>query len=90
MSNDPYVMEESSAQRARALGSSLWEVRVLQRHWEPAVSTAAAHLLASADARVRPERAVWLEGDDCVRIYTRIVCFFLLRGEKRYFLVGRE
>ncbi|XP_050357436.1 nucleolar complex protein 4 homolog B [Nymphalis io] len=48
MSNDPYVMEESSAQRSRALGSSLWEVRALRGHWEPAVGAAAARVLAAA------------------------------------------
>ncbi|XP_045456524.1 nucleolar complex protein 4 homolog B [Melitaea cinxia] len=63
MSNDPYVMEESSARRARALGSSLWELRALRRHWEPAVSAAAAGLLA-ADTRDAPAAPVWLARDD--------------------------
>ncbi|CAG9575404.1 unnamed protein product [Danaus chrysippus] len=41
MSNDPYVMEESSASRSRALGSSLWEVRALTRHWQPTLAAVA-------------------------------------------------
>ncbi|XP_034823962.1 nucleolar complex protein 4 homolog B [Maniola hyperantus] len=54
MSNDPYVMEEAHAARSRALGSSLWEVRALRRHWEPAVSRAAAVVLRAAEQRDRP------------------------------------
>lgn len=47
MSGDPYVMEETSAERARALGSSLWELRALRRHAAPPVAAAAAALLAA-------------------------------------------
>lgn len=54
MSNDPYVMEESHAARSRALGSSLWEVRALRRHWEPAVSRTAALVLRAAEQRDQP------------------------------------
>ncbi|CAK1548038.1 unnamed protein product [Leptosia nina] len=53
MSNDPYVMEETSAARSRALGSSLWEVRALCRHWAGGVSGAANRLLAF-DSRDKP------------------------------------
>ncbi|XP_045504705.1 nucleolar complex protein 4 homolog A [Colias croceus] len=45
MSNDPYVMEETSACRSRALGSSLWELRALRRHWAAPVSAAAGRAL---------------------------------------------
>ncbi|CAG9783335.1 unnamed protein product [Diatraea saccharalis] len=45
MSSDPYVMEETSARSARALGSSLWEVSALRRHHRPHVARAAAHVL---------------------------------------------
>ncbi|XP_045527665.1 nucleolar complex protein 4 homolog A [Pieris brassicae] len=54
MSNDPYVMEETGASRSRALGSSLWEVRALCRHWAPEVTSAATRVLASHDARESP------------------------------------
>ncbi|KAM3957062.1 nucleolar complex protein 4 homolog [Aphomia sociella] len=47
MSGDPYVMEETSAERARALGASLWELRALRRHHAPPVAAAAAALLAT-------------------------------------------
>ncbi|CAH2068179.1 unnamed protein product, partial [Iphiclides podalirius] len=54
MSADPYVMEETSAVGARALGSSLWEVSALRRHVAPAVASAAARVLAAADQRAAP------------------------------------
>lgn len=54
VSNDPYVMEETCAQNARALGSSLWEAAALQRHHAPSVRAAAARLLAAADSRAMP------------------------------------
>ncbi|XP_026323958.1 nucleolar complex protein 4 homolog A isoform X2 [Hyposmocoma kahamanoa] len=40
MSSDPYVMEETCASNSRALGSSLWEVAALQRHFCASVSAA--------------------------------------------------
>ncbi|VVD01521.1 unnamed protein product [Leptidea sinapis] len=47
LSNDPYVMEETSACRSRALGSSLWELRALSRHWHAGVTDAARRVLAA-------------------------------------------
>ncbi|KAG7498188.1 nucleolar complex protein 4-like [Solea senegalensis] len=38
---DPYVMEEEDPALCRALESSLWEVKTLQRHYHPDVSKAA-------------------------------------------------
>ncbi|XP_012548017.1 nucleolar complex protein 4 homolog B [Bombyx mori] len=54
MSSDPYVMEETCAARAGALGSSLWEVAALRRHAAPALSAALAAVLAAADPRPEP------------------------------------
>ncbi|XP_059056544.1 nucleolar complex protein 4 homolog A [Achroia grisella] len=51
MSGDPYVMDETSPERARALGSSLWELRALRRHAAPPVAAAAAGLAAAAAGR---------------------------------------
>ncbi|CAH2989754.1 unnamed protein product [Chilo suppressalis] len=54
LSSDPYVMEETSASRSRALGSSLWEVSALRRHHCPSVQHAAARVLQAAAPRAAP------------------------------------
>lgn len=41
-------MEETCAASSRALGSSLWEVAAMRRHFAAAPAAAAAALLASA------------------------------------------
>ncbi|KAJ0180888.1 hypothetical protein K1T71_002973 [Dendrolimus kikuchii] len=54
MSNDPYVMEETCACSSRALGSSLWEVWALRRHYSPELSAAAGQVLAAVDQSAQP------------------------------------
>ncbi|XP_060809676.1 nucleolar complex protein 4 homolog B [Amyelois transitella] len=62
MSTDPYVMEETSALNARALGSSLWEASALRSHHAPAVGAAARRVLTAAGERAQP--ATLAAGDD--------------------------
>ncbi|XP_072935350.1 nucleolar complex protein 4 homolog B [Epargyreus clarus] len=54
MCSDPYVEDETSAIRSRAVQSSLWEVGALRRHWAPGVVAAAQRLAAAADRSVAP------------------------------------
>uniref|UniRef100_H3BGV2 Nucleolar complex associated 4 homolog n=1 Tax=Latimeria chalumnae TaxID=7897 RepID=H3BGV2_LATCH len=40
--DDPYLMEEEDPTKCRALESSLWELKTLQKHYHPDVASAAA------------------------------------------------
>ncbi|NXU50499.1 NOC4L protein, partial [Turnix velox] len=44
MLEDPFIMEEESPSKSRALESCLWEIRSLQNHYHPDVAKAAAVL----------------------------------------------
>ncbi|XP_007426166.3 nucleolar complex protein 4 homolog, partial [Python bivittatus] len=44
MSEDPYKMDEKEPLESKALESSLWEIKTLQKHYHPDVASAAAEI----------------------------------------------